>query len=95
MCMMMRAVTLGLMLSIAGCGHDTGTRVATGGLIGAAGGVALGLATGGVAPAVGVLVGGGVGAAAGAVTSGRAQGPTQSNRGVSPPGTREPVVDHE
>jgi osmotically inducible lipoprotein OsmB len=92
MSVIVRAVALGLVLITAGCGRDTGTRAATGGLIGAGGGVALGVATGGIGPAVGALVGGGGGAAAGAATSQRMQRAT-ANHGVPPQGTREPIVN--
>jgi osmotically inducible lipoprotein OsmB len=93
MSVIVRAVAVGLVLNAAGCGRDTGTRAATGGLIGAGGGVALGVATGGLAPAVGALVGGGVGATAGPATSERTQRATTPNHVVPPQGTREPIVN--
>jgi osmotically inducible lipoprotein OsmB len=55
-------------LSLAACGYSTGDRAASGGLIGAGGGAALGAVTGG-SPLTGALLGGAVGAVAGGVSS--------------------------
>ena len=62
-------VVAGLGLALAGCGYSTGDRAASGGLIGAGTGAAIGAATGG-SPLTGALIGGGIGAVGGAVTSG-------------------------
>ena len=59
-------VTLGL--ALAGCGYSPGDRAASGGLIGAGAGAAIGAATGGN-PLGGALIGGAVGAIGGAATS--------------------------
>jgi len=71
----MRCVTkatfvVGLILSLAACGQEPGTRAVTGGLLGAGGGAALGAVTG-VGAGTGALVGGGAGALGGAVTAPR------------------------
>jgi osmotically inducible lipoprotein OsmB len=63
-------IVAGLGLALSGCGNSPGERAATGGLIGAGAGAAVGAATGGN-PAVGALIGGGVGAVGGAVTAPR------------------------
>jgi osmotically inducible lipoprotein OsmB len=67
----MRVATIALLLStalgLAACGHTTGTRAVTGGLIGAGAGAGISAVTGG-RPATGALIGGGVGAAGGALT---------------------------
>jgi hypothetical protein len=57
-----------LSLALAGCGYSPGTRAASGGLIGAGGGAALG-AVAGFNPAVGALAGAAGGAAIGAATA--------------------------
>jgi hypothetical protein len=93
MWMIARAMAVGLVLATGGCGRDTGTRAATGGLLGAGGGLALGLATGGIGPAVGALAGGGVGAAVGAATSDRSQRTTARTHVTAPQGIREPIVN--
>ena len=82
----MRFILIGLLVAttVTACGRQPGTRAATGGALGAGGGVALGIATGGIAPAVGALVGGGVGAAGAAGLPKRKQ--------ASPVAIREPVV---
>lgn len=57
-------------VALGGCGHSTGDRAVSGGLIGAGTGAAIsGLAGGSLG--TGALVGGAVGAAGGALTSGR------------------------
>jgi len=62
-------LTLGSMLmALAGCGSDPGTRAVTGGLLGAGAGAGVAAVTGG-RPATGALIGGGVGAIGGAVTT--------------------------
>ena len=62
------ALTLALMLGLAACGHDPGTRALTGGALGAGAGAVVGSATGvGVVP--GAIVGGVGGAAVGIVTT--------------------------
>jgi len=58
----------GIVLGLAGCGYDPGTRAVTGGLIGAGAGAGIAAATGG-RPATGALIGAGVGAVGGAVTA--------------------------
>jgi len=55
---------------LAGCGYSRGDRAASGGLLGAGGGAAIGALTGG-SPLVGAAIGGGAGALGGALTSGR------------------------
>ena len=55
-------------LSVAACGYSTGDRAASGGLLGAGGGAAIGAVTGG-SPLTGALIGGAAGAVAGGVTS--------------------------
>ena len=62
--------SLVLLLGLAACGQDPGTRAVTGGLLGAGTGAAVGAATGGNA-GTGALIGGGVGAVGGAVTAPR------------------------
>jgi osmotically inducible lipoprotein OsmB len=62
-------VLASLGLALAGCGYSPGDRAASGGLIGAGAGAAIGAATGG-SPLTGALIGGGIGAVGGAVTSG-------------------------
>lgn len=57
--------SLGLALS--GCGHSTGDRAVSGGLIGAGAGATIGAVTGGN-PLTGAVVGGAIGAVGGAVT---------------------------
>ncbi len=62
-------LALGSMLMVlAGCGYDPGTRAVTGGLIGAGAGAGIAALTGG-RPATGALIGGGVGALGGALTA--------------------------
>jgi osmotically inducible lipoprotein OsmB len=59
---------------LAGCGYSRGDRAASGGLLGAGGGAAIGALTGGsplVGAAIGGAIGGGAGALGGALTSGR------------------------
>jgi osmotically inducible lipoprotein OsmB len=67
----MRISTLAMVFvacaAVAGCGHTTGTRAVTGGLLGAGAGAGVSALTGGK-PATGALIGGGVGAVGGAVT---------------------------
>lgn len=68
----MSATTLvlaSLALGLTACGYSTGDRAASGGLIGAGTGAAIGAVTGG-SPLTGALIGGGIGAVGGAVTSG-------------------------
>lgn len=60
----------GMLLGLAACGDDPGTRAVTGGLMGAGAGAGVAALTGG-RPATGALIGGGVGAVGGAVTSPR------------------------
>lgn len=57
----------GLGLALAGCGHSTGDRAVSGGLIGAGAGATVGAVTGGN-PVTGAVVGGAIGAVGGAVT---------------------------
>jgi hypothetical protein len=57
-------------LALAGCGHSTGDRARSGGLIGAGTVAALSGLTGG-SLGTGALIGGAVGAVGGAATSGR------------------------
>ena len=60
--------TLGiLMLGLGACGHSTGDRAVSGGLLGAGAGAAIGALTGNVG--AGALIGGAAGAAGGAATS--------------------------
>ncbi len=65
----MSLVLFGLGVALAGCGYSTGDRAASGGMIGAGTGAAVGAVTGG-SPLTGALIGGAVGAVGGAVTSG-------------------------
>ena len=58
---------LGMALSIGACGHTTGTRAVTGGLLGAGVGAGTSAIVGG-RPATGAAIGGGVGALGGALT---------------------------
>ena len=58
----------GMVLSLAACGDDPGTRAVTGGLMGAGAGAGIAAVTGG-RPATGALIGGGGGAVGGAVTA--------------------------
>jgi hypothetical protein len=61
-------VLLALLLGVAACGHDPGTRALTGGALGAGAGAAIGSTTAvGVVP--GAVVGGVAGAAVGVVTT--------------------------
>ena len=62
-------VMFGLGLAVSACGYSTGDRAASGGLLGAGTGAAVGAVTGG-SPLTGALIGGAVGAVGGAVTSG-------------------------
>lgn len=57
-------------LVLAGCGHSTGDRAVSGGLLGAGAGAAISGITGG-SLATGAVVGGALGAAGGALTPGR------------------------
>jgi hypothetical protein len=82
-----RIVTLVGVLLIVGCGNQPKTRVTTGSLIGAGGGVALGIASGGIAPLIGAVVGGSTGAVGGAATAKRSQPSRQPTR------VRYPVID--
>ncbi len=59
-----------LLLTLAACGTDPGTRAASGGLIGAGAGAGAGALLG-FNPAVGALVGAGAGAVGGAATTPR------------------------
>ncbi len=59
-----------LVLGLAACGREPGTRAVTGGLLGAGGGAALGAVTG-VGAGTGALIGGGAGAIGGAATAPR------------------------
>ena len=61
-------VLASFVLALAGCGYSRGARAASGGLIGAGAGAAVGAMTGG-SPLAGALIGGGIGAVGGAVTS--------------------------
>jgi len=61
------ALLMGAIVGLAGCGHTTGTRAVTGGLLGAGAGAGVSAVTGG-RPATGALIGGGLGAVGGAVT---------------------------
>jgi hypothetical protein len=60
----------GIGLALAGCGHTTGDRAVSGGLIGAGSGAVIGAVTG-IGPGTGALIGGAVGGIGGAVTSPR------------------------
>jgi osmotically inducible lipoprotein OsmB len=61
-------LTLAVMLGLAACGHDPGTRALTGGALGAGAGAAIGSTTVvGVVP--GAVVGGVAGAAVGVATT--------------------------
>jgi hypothetical protein len=84
----MRLILIGVLMAVGltACGQQTGTRVASGGAIGAGGGLAIGLATGGIGPVVGALVGGGAGAAIGAAL------PNQKEA-APPRAIRQPVVN--
>ena len=64
------ALIAAIMVSLAACGRDPGTRAVSGGLIGAGTGAAIGAATGGNA-GTGALIGGGIGAVGGAATTPR------------------------
>jgi osmotically inducible lipoprotein OsmB len=74
---LIRAVALATLILTVGCGQHPETRATSGGLLGAGGGLALGVATGGIGPAIGAVVGGGAGAVGGATTAKRAN-PRQS-----------------
>jgi osmotically inducible lipoprotein OsmB len=74
------AILTGLILGLAGCGYDPGSRALSGGAIGAGSGAIIGAAAGG-SPATGALIGGAVGALGGALTS-----PNTINLGPSPIG---------
>ncbi len=65
---MKTAIVLAFALSLTACGHSTGTRAVTGGLLGAGGGAAIGSATG-LGAGTGALIGGAGGAGVGAVTA--------------------------
>ncbi len=68
---MSRILTIALAVSalaLAGCGHSTGDRAMSGGLLGAGAGAAIGGLTGG-SMVGGALIGGAVGAVGGAATS--------------------------
>ena len=62
-------VTGALLGTLAACGHTTGDRALSGGLIGAGAGAVIGGAAGN--PAAGALIGGAAGAVGGAATSSR------------------------
>ena len=64
------AVPVLVLLALAGCGRDPGTRAVTGGLIGAGAGAAGGALLGG-SPATGAVIGGAAGAVGGAATTPR------------------------
>ena len=69
----MRSVTMAafvatLLVGLAACGEQPGTRAVTGGLLGAGTGAAVGGLTG-VGAGTGALIGGGVGAVGGAATA--------------------------
>lgn len=57
-------------LALAGCGHSTGDRALSGGLLGAGAGAAVSGLTGG-SLATGAVIGGALGAAGGAISSDR------------------------
>ncbi len=61
-------VLLSLGLALSACGHSTGDRAVSGGLIGAGAGAALGAVTGG-GVVTGAVLGGAIGAVGGAATS--------------------------
>lgn len=61
-------ILAGLVLGLAGCGEEPGSRALSGGAIGAGSGAILGAALGG-SPATGALIGGAVGALGGALTN--------------------------
>jgi osmotically inducible lipoprotein OsmB len=63
-------MALAVALSLTACGHSMGTRAATGGLLGAGGGAAVGSATG-LGAGTGAIVGGLGGAGVGAATTRR------------------------
>jgi hypothetical protein len=63
-----RATLLLAALTLAGCGHSTGSRALSGGAIGAAGGAIIGAATG-LGPGAGAAIGAGAGALTGAATT--------------------------
>jgi len=58
----------GMLLGLAACGEDPGTRAVTGGLLGAGAGAGVAAVTHGK-PATGALIGGGIGAVGGALTA--------------------------
>ena len=66
-CLTTTLVLTSLALALAGCGHTTGERAVSGGLIGAGAGAGIAAVTGGN-PVGGALIGGTVGAVGGAVT---------------------------
>jgi len=66
--MLTALVVAGLVLGLAGCGEEPGSRALSGGAIGAGTGAIIGAAAGG-SPATGALIGGAVGALGGALTS--------------------------
>jgi hypothetical protein len=86
-----KLVLVGLILLV-GCGHEPKTRATTGSLMGAGGGVALGIATGGIAPLVGAVVGGSAGAVGGAATV-KKRSPPAHQQALPPSGLRYPVID--
>ena len=63
-------IAAALVLSLTACGRSMGTRAATGGLLGAGGGAALGSVTG-LGAGTGAIVGGLGGAGVGAATAHR------------------------
>jgi len=64
-----KAITMGaLILTLAGCGHSEGDRLASGAGLGAGAGAVVGAVTGG-GVGTGALVGGALGAAAGGLTN--------------------------
>lgn len=63
--------TIGVVLTLGGCGYSPDDRALSGGMLGAATGAGIVALTGG-APLVGAAIGGAVGALGGAVTSGNA-----------------------
>ncbi len=70
---MLRKFASGLLLAaaitaLAGCGHTTGQRALSGGVIGAGGGAIIGGATG-LGAGTGALIGAGAGALTGAATT--------------------------
>ena len=66
-CLSRTLVLASLAALLAGCGHTTGERAVSGGLIGAGAGAGIAAVTGGN-PIGGALIGGTVGAVGGAVT---------------------------